>query len=272
MDITKIPERYIHLVLFLSVVIPLLNPLGFPIATTEITKKYYDAVEAIEPGTYVMVGWDANTATEMEIGLSSRTVLKHLFTKDAKLVIFGTSIDGPMLWHRTLDDIGVTAQYEAGYGTQYVYLGYLAGAETSVAALATNIAETTNSVDYYGTSFDELPLMSEVNSAEDFEIVIAANEVAGTATYWMNQWAVPYDLPLYVNPLAGVATGYWQNIEAGQIDAMLVGAKGAAEYELLSRSPGQAIASMDAQTLGHLTLVALVILANIQYILKGGNE
>jgi hypothetical protein len=260
------------LIILLALVIPLLNPIGLPIATTAITRKYFDAVEAIEPGTHVMVGWDASTATEMEIGLSSRAVLKHLFKQDAKLVIVGTTADGPMLWHQTIDDIGVRDQYDAGYGTQYVYLGFLAGAETAVAAVAANIEEATNGVDFYGNTFDELPLMSEVNQAEDFEIVIAANEVASTATYWMNQWAVPYDLPLYVNPLAGVATGYWQNIEAGQIDAMLVGAKGAAEYELISRSPGPAIASMDAQTLGHLSLIILVILANIQYILTRRNE
>jgi len=261
-----IPEFYVYLVLLVLLVVPLIKPFGLPIALTETSRKYFNTVESLEPGTYVWVTHDAMSMTELEIGLSSHAVLKHLFQKEGIKIVIGCIVgEGPMFFEQTLKDVGAYEKYLEGYGTKYVYLPFVAGDEAAAAALATNIEKATGGVDYYGTKFEDLPLMQEVNNAEDFEIIFCVDEPGWNSVIWMNQWAVPYNIPMYCNPLAGVSASLWPYIEAGQIQSMLVGSKGAAEYELLMKAPGRAVAGMDAQSLGHIFLLLLVLMANIVY-------
>ena len=272
--ILDIPEKVIYLGLAILLIIPLLMPLGLPISITDTTQRYYEAVEALPAGTKLFIGFDAAAPTEMELGLPSHAVMNHIMKKEGlKIVVASSTADGPMFWEKTLDDIGGLEKYQRDYGTGYVYLGFIAGGETAVAALAADLEKATGGVDHYGTNFADLPLMQEVSDASDFDIIIMVNGPADNPKWWMQQWAVPYDLPYYTNPLGGVAASLWPFVEAGQISSMLVGAKGAAEYELLSSSPGRAIAGMDAQSLGHMYLFGLVLVANIVFVsknLKGG--
>jgi len=47
---------------------------------------------------------------------------------------------------------------------------------------------------------------------------------------------------------------------------MLVGLRGAAEYESMMGSPGIGLASMDAQSIAHLLIVFFIVIANISYL------
>lgn len=269
--ILNIPDRYIYIALLIALVFPLLRPLGLPISVSDTTRTYFEGIDALEPGTIVFVAHDAHPATEMELGLSSHAVLNHLFKKEGlRIVTVSLSTGGPMFWEKTLEEVGALDKYRNGYGDDYVYLGYLAGGETAIAALTVGIDKATGGVDFYGTDLSDLKLMQEVNEASDFDILINVDAPGDWPLMWMRQWAVPFETPYYVNPLGGVAASLWPFIEAGQIQAMLVGAKGAAEYELLSKSPGRAIAGMDAQSVGQLYLLGLVIVTNIAYVLTGG--
>ena len=55
-------------------------------------------------------------------------------------------------------------------------------------------------------------------------------------------------------------------VQSGQIVGVVGGLGGAAEYEKLVDHPGKATAGMGAQSMGHLLILALVILGNIGYI------
>jgi hypothetical protein len=44
---------------------------------------------------------------------------------------------------------------------------------------------------------------------------------------------------------------------------LIAGLKGAAEYELISKQPGAGLAGMDAQSAGHMLVIAFVFLCNL---------
>lgn len=46
---------------------------------------------------------------------------------------------------------------------------------------------------------------------------------------------------------------------------MLVGLRGAAEYETIMESPGMGVASMDAQSIAHLLIIVFIVIANLSY-------
>lgn len=64
-------------------------------------------------------------------------------------------------------------------------------------------------------------------------------------------------------------------LDAGQIQGMLTGMKGAAEYEKLIGKPGFATKGTGALSTSHLLIIALIILGNLGLIIsriKGNKE
>jgi hypothetical protein len=57
-------------------------------------------------------------------------------------------------------------------------------------------------------------------------------------------------------------------IRSGEIQGMIPGMGGAAEYEVLSKSPGKAAGLMDAQSLAHVVLLGFIVLGNVAYLLS----
>jgi hypothetical protein len=270
--LANLPEQYIYLLLAIILAVPLLHPFGLPVPITPATQKFYAAIDGLKPGDTIFYAFDAGSMTWMEQGLGSTVVLKHLLQKPGVRIVGATiGAEGPMFWENAINALGGVDKYGKTYGKDVVWLGYFSGAETACSALAKNLASATNSLDAYGTSFNALPLMSEVNEATDFKLLVCLS-YGGTWSNWMNQWVIPYNVPEYVIPLAAVVAEMTPNIKAGQVQSIINGARGAAEYELLLGQPGRAAAGMDAQSLGHIYVAILIIVGNIAFFMSGGRK
>ena len=56
------------------------------------------------------------------------------------------------------------------------------------------------------------------------------------------------------------------NLRSGQINGLIGGLRGAAEYESLIGRKGKAVAGMDAQSATHLAIIVLVLICNLFYL------
>jgi hypothetical protein len=54
-------------------------------------------------------------------------------------------------------------------------------------------------------------------------------------------------------------------LRSGQINGLIGGLRGAAEYEILIGQKGKAVAGMDAQSATHIAIIVLVIMCNLFY-------
>jgi len=258
-------QRLIYLVLAGILIIPLLNPLGLPIKISPMTKKFYNTIDTLQPGDNIAYAFDALSMTWMEQGLSVTAVTKHLMMKEGiKILIFTVSEEGTMFWEKVIDDVGT---YGKVYGEDYVFLGYLPGMETAVAAIANDVWDAAGYHDAYGKPLESLPIMERFHSAKNFKIMV--NYCRGGPEYYVRQWYTQYGIPLYVLPLSAVEATLMPFIDAGQIEAIIMGSRGAAEYEILMGKPGRAAAGMDAQSFAHLYLLLLIIVGNVAFVLKG---
>ena len=267
----NIPEQYIYLGLAVVLVFPLLNPIGLPIPISTQSTTFYNAIDNLEPGDVVFFAFDAGSMTWMEQGLGAEVVMEHILSKPGVKIVGATiGPEGPMFWEQTINKFDPSG-YDKEYGVDIVWLGFFAGGETSSAALAKDIKEATAGVDYYGNNLDDLPLMEQVNNAEDFELLVVLSW-GGTWEWWMNQWQMPYGIKEYVIPLAGVVAAMEPYIQSGQVQAIINGARGAAEYELLKKEPGRAVAGMDAQSIGHIYVALLIIVGNVGALIGRGRR
>ena len=65
------------------------------------------------------------------------------------------------------------------------------------------------------------------------------------------------------------APRFYPLIDTGQINGLLGGLRGAAEYEILLNREGKAIAGMDAQSATHFLIIFLIVVCNLFYFLTG---
>jgi hypothetical protein len=119
--------------------------------------------------------------------------------------------------------------------------------------------------DYYGNPTKDLAVLNGVLTLRDVNYVVSL--AAGTAG--IETWYV-FGKDKYRFELGGgctgvIAPGLYPLLRSGQINGLIGGLRGAAEYEVLIGQKGRAVAGMDAQSATHFAIIVLVILCNLFY-------
>jgi hypothetical protein len=167
--IERIDRRVLYWVLILLIVVPTLSPIGLPIPISEMSRKFYTALQAVPNGGVVLLDCSLSVGSLPEIGPGGEVMGKYLATKPVKVIIWSvTNAEGPMLAEQYV----VPSFQKAGkkYGTDYVNLGYIPGEDITLAKLAADISYIKK--DYHGTDTAQLPLLKDVKTAKDVALAI----------------------------------------------------------------------------------------------------
>lgn len=254
--------KWIHLGLMLSLAFSLVVPLGLPLSIGSRTQNFYDIIDNFPEGTVIHYGYDVSAGSLEQMFLSD-ALYNHLLTKNYKIVYTSNVQEGQIMWDQMRQKQG---DYGKTYGEDFIFLGFIPGFEAGLANLATDMWTACGEKDYQGTPLSELPMMADIKSAEDFDVMIVT--FPGDPFFYLRQWTNPYSIPTYCTspaslfPLLKPYEG-----ENNQIISILVGARGAAEYDFLLGRSSTALASMDAQSFGHMYTFAVFLLGNIIYTL-----
>ena len=258
----QLDRRWIYLLVAIAVIVPFIVPANFPISISPEARSLYDAVEALEDGSNVMLVFDYYPSTIAECEPMTIAALHHLFRKNCNVITLSNiPLGGPSMAERVTDTMA--REYGKVYGVDYVNLGYKANYVAVLSGMGNSI-ESIFPTDNSGTLLAEIPLMDSVKSyAEvDFIFEVADNS---TANYWVSIVNAGYGVPMGCGTTAVSAPQYFAFVASGQFVGLLGGMKGAAEYEMMLDQEGNATTGMGAQSLVHLLIIALVILGNIGY-------
>jgi hypothetical protein len=237
--IQTIPRWVLYILVIISMIIPLLNPLGLPIPISPQTRSMYNSLDTLQDGdVFVMfLDYGAGSMAFHEPGFLA--VAYKTIQQGAKMVILSSGEEGPMMYNlmlpklqSSLDDAGYT------YGEDYVYLGYIAGQETALAAVASDI-RTAFSTDNFDTPLDDLPLMQEVHNYADYTMLISYT--MGSPESFVRQFNTQYGVTTHIHcgeMMTPTILPFWAS---GQITGLLNGGVGAAELEVLVGKPGDAV-------------------------------
>jgi hypothetical protein len=259
----EIDPRAIYWALVLMLALPYLFIIGLPMPISPMTKEFYDYIERLEPGSTVLYSCDVGPAVLPELGGSIVAIARHLAKRPLKVIIIA-------VWVPEAAPINeayiVPAFKEAGkqYGIDYVNLGFLPGGEGAVARLAYDI-KGLKPTDYYGNEVAKLPMMKDINTAEDIDLIIAGD--FPDWLYMRQDWVPKFNRPLISLKSAGGAVEV-RGMYPHSTKAILGGSRAGAEYEVLIGRPGMAKAMLESLTLGVILFTITVILGNIHYIPK----
>jgi len=264
-DIRNIDRRIIFTLIFVAVVWPLLQPMRLPIDVSPPVQTLYDAIEAIPPGSIVMLGADYSPDTMPELQPMVDTFIRHAFERDLRIVVACLWPASPPLVETAMGPLA--EEYGKEYGTDYVNLGYMAGGIVTLLGMGASIPNTYPS-DYGGTPVGEIPLMQEVQNFDDIAFVMEISAGTPGTREWVQQVQGRYRVALGSGTTAVGAPNFYPYVQSGQLTGLLGGLKGAAEYETLIGHPGDATKGMDAQSVVHALVVAFILLGNVVYLLS----
>jgi hypothetical protein len=264
-----IDVRLIYLVLWILIGIPLITPLYLPLSISPDTVKYYEAIEAIPPGSVVVFGMDVSPAGYGgELGPQARATAAHLFRRPIKIIFLSFWETGaPLIEDVWKNKFVAEAMKDKKYGVDYVNLGWIPGTETGMASFATDVWKTLEKGDYKGTKLADLPMMANVKTINDIYMLICIETGTPGGPEYLRQWqARNPNLKMLVGSLGVSVPANIAYVAAGQYISILRGGRGATEYQWLLKivTPADVMGS-DAMTMSHVVVLVFLILGNIGY-------
>ena len=263
--VNNLDRRYTYLLAWIFVLFPLLNPLGLPIPISPDAHTWYDYVEnEINDGDVVLFTPMYGVSGMPELFPMTVATMKHLLTKDVQIVVVSFWNQGPLVFNTLLTQVD-PADYGYVYGEDWIRLGYIPGSETAMGSFAANI-HTTVSADYVeGRSLDSFPIMDDILSGEDIDVIVSIETGTPGTPEWMRQFNAPFGTPQITGCIGVSVSGMIPYVQSGQLQALMPGLTVSAEYEILLEKPGLAVAGVDAVSTSHLYVTLLVIVGNLAY-------
>jgi len=252
--------RWIFLTVGLLVLIPLLKPLSLPLYVSPPTRGFVDAIDHIPNGSTVLMSCDYDPSSKPEMVPMTRTAIRHLWSKHCKVVVTVLWNGGPGLVDQVLREEGRAAGKV--YGVDWINLGYKSGNEAVMVLMGQSIPNTFPR-DNGGGVTTSFPIMHGVRDYSSFPLLVSISAgYPGTKEY-VQQVQGRFHIKIVSVCTAVSAPEYYPYLQSGQLEGLLGGMAGAAEYELARHEKGSASQGMDAQSLAHVFIALCIVLGNV---------
>jgi hypothetical protein len=262
----RLDRRFIFLLIGVATLLPLLYPVGLPVYVSPEVKKIYDHVESLPTGTLILLSFDFEPGGKPELYPMAIALLRQAFQKNLKVLGVTLWPAGAGLAESALTQVAREQGKERG--ADYVFLGYAPGEANAIISMGQDF-RAAFPTDYAGTKITEIPLLAKVHSLRDIPYVISLSVGFPGIETWYVYGKEKYGFELGGGCTAVSAPRFYPLLNTGQINGLLGGLRGAAEYELLIGTQGKAIAGMDAQSATHFLIIFLIVICNAAYFLTG---
>ncbi|HET8579897.1 MAG TPA: hypothetical protein VFL31_02785 [Nitrospiraceae bacterium] len=259
-----IDRRLIFLVIGICTLLPLLYPVGLAIKVSPEVRSVHDYIEALPEGSVFLLSMDYDPASKPELYPQALALLRQAFRKNLRVIGMTLWLPGTGLADQVMSQ--VAREMGKVSGKDYVFLGWSPGAGSVIINMGQDLYKAFPT-DYYSQPTRELAVLKGIQTLRDVNYVVSL--AAGTSG--IETWYV-YGKDKYKFELGGgctgvIAPGLYPLLRSGQINGLIGGLRGAAEYEVLIGQKERAVAGMDAQSATHFAIIVLVILCNVFYLL-----
>jgi len=262
----SLDRRLIFLLIAVVTLLPLLYPLGLPIRVSPEVRKIYDYMESLPEGSVFLLSLDFDPSSKPELYPMSVALLHHAFRKNLKVLGMTLWITGTSMAEAVVAQVAQENGKERG--KDYVFLGYAPGGANVIISMGQDLYAAFPT-DYYGTKTADLPMLKDVRTLRDVQYAISLSAGSPGVETWYVYGKEKYGFELGGGCTAVSAPGLYPLIDTGQINGLLGGLRGAAEYETLVGAAGKATAGMDAQSATHFLIIILIVVCNLFYFFTG---
>jgi len=257
----RVDRRILYLIFALSIAGAMLRPVVLPLPIAAATRAYYAEIEQLGPDDIVLLEVGYGPIAAADIHPSVVAVATHLARREVKVVLMSVWADGPMFSAQIVDHLTRLGRV---YGEHMVDFGFRAGGEGTIAALGRDFRSVMTH-DVIGNSIDTFDWLDQVRTANDFSIILASSGGTPGPPEWIRQVTDPLGIPLGGMVGAIMKPSQIPFVQSGQMFGILGGMRDAAEYEYLTRKPGDGTRSLGALMFAHIVILVFLAMSNIGY-------
>ena len=266
----NIDRRIIFLLIALATLLPLLHPFGLPIKVSPEVKGVFDHIEALPKGSVFFLSLDFDPSSKPELLPQAIALLRHAFRKDLRVIGMTHWLTGQALADSTF--VSVAQEMGKEPGKDYVFLGWSPGTGALVIAMGQDLYKAFPS-DHSKRPTLGMPVLDGVRNLRDVNYLVSLAAGNPGIEMWYVFGKDKYRFEMGGGSTGVMAPGLYPFLRSGQINGLIGGLQGAAEYETLIGVKGTAVGGMDAQSADHMVIIVLVLLCNVFYfVLRGEKE
>lgn len=229
-------------------------------AVTAETRRLFDTIESLKPGdiAFVISSWDAGSQAENRP--QAYAIFEHLMRKNIPFLVFSTTDKGPQFSEPILRTLA--ERYHKIYGKDWVNLGFLPTDATTVQAIAKDFQRMFPR-DFYGTPTSTLPVMENVKDMHDIALLVDIEYQP--LEDWIKFVNGPYGTPTAFAVASIVSTTLYPYFATKQLIGLVVGPRGAAEYEQLLGSYAEGYRRVLPLGFAPLLIIFFTLLGNLTF-------
>jgi hypothetical protein len=265
----SIDRRIIFLLIAAATLVPLLAPFGLPIKVSPEVQAVYDFIEALPEGSVFLLSLDFDPSSKPELEPQAIALLRHAFRKQLRVIGMTHWLPGTGLADSIFSR--VAAETKAQSGRDYVFLGWSPGTGSLVISMGQDLYKAFPS-DYSKKPTQGMPVLEGVRNLRDVNYLISLAAGNPGIEMWYVFGKDKYRFEMAGGSTGVMAPGLYPFLRSGQINGLIGGLQGAAEYETLIGQKGSAVAGMDAQSADHFVIIVLVLLCNVFYFVLRGEK
>ena len=260
----NIDRRFIFIAVFIGVILPLLIGFELPVKPTENVRAIYETIEQLNPddGDTVFISFDFGPSTITEMEPMARALLRHCFSRGVRVIGVTLIAEGVGIAQNLLDE--TAAEFGVQYGRDFVFLGFKAGNEVLILNMGQDL-HGTFPTDVKGNAIQSLIVTRDITSLRDMDYVIDIASGYPGVDEWIQFGQERYRFPFAAGCTAVMAPDFFPYLQAKQMNGLMAGLAGAAEYETLIEQPDKAVAGMRPQSVGHLVIILFILFGNVAY-------
>lgn len=259
----RLDRRVIFVLIALATLLPLLHPIGFPIRISPEVKQVHDYIESLPAGSIFLLSLDFDPASKPELYPMAVALLRHAFKRDLRVVGMTLWVTGTGMAEKVVS--GVAGEYGKRRGVDYAFLGYSPGGSNVIINMGQDLTAAFPA-DHYGDRTADLPVLRGIRSLRQVNYVVSLAAGTPGVEAWYVYGKEKYGFELGGGVTAVIAPGLYPFLDTGQINGLIGGLRGAAEYETLIGMKGKGVAGMDAQSATHLIIIGLILFSNLLYL------
>jgi len=252
-------RRLIYVLVAVLVFLPLVWKFSLPMFVSPPAQSFFNTVEAVPDDKLVIVACDFGAGTRGENEPQARATIEHLMKSGKKFAILGFDIQGPEFAQSLAEK--AQKKYQREYGQDWCNWGFKTGGSQTLMGLAKDVPGTIKE-DREGRPIRSLKVMEGIHTIQDIGL-IAEFTGAGMLPMYIQFIQGVYGTPLVQGCTGIIGPEQYPYLDSGQLKGLLVGMKGAAEYEKLVGYEGDGTRAMIPQSVAHLLLMGLIVLGNV---------
>lgn len=278
-------RRIIFIFVALSVALPLLLKLSFPVVPGNNVKALFKHLDSLEPGTRTVLSFDFDPASAPELHPAAVAILVHMFRNNLKPICMANwPVGGEMAQSALEEAIKIYKETPDEYyikrgkpvppkrdlirGVDYVNMGYKPGGMVHIKGLIKDFLKA-YPTDKDGVSTADMPIFI-LNDGKKFTLADAGLIMSFTAGTGGIEVYIGLGAE-HKRPMAASCTSvnipkFYTYLQTKQLIGLVGGLPGAAECEALIDYKGPAQRGMAPQSIVHIVIMLFIILGNIAYL------